>query len=104
LLARTSHPALSESSRELKSIVAPARSHDIAPPFDGQVVEKHFLPGQWVKKGALLFTITSKEELELERDQAVHLRAEPSYGLPNLQSRIMQKKAVVSERQYLDWR
>ena len=60
-----------------KGIVAPARSYDIAPPFDGQVIEIHFKPGEYVEKGKLLFTLdTTKEELELERDKAQLLRAE----------------------------
>ena len=60
-----------------KGIVAPARSYDIAPPFDGQVIEIDFKPGEYVEKGKLLFTLdTTKEELELERDKAQLLRAE----------------------------
>src|SRR5262245_32290093 len=77
------HPALSQTNPgaptvpSLKGIVAPARSYDIAPPFDGQVIKIHFVPGEFVEKGALLFTLdTTKENLELERDQARLLRAE----------------------------
>src|SRR5581483_9197012 len=63
--------------QSFKGIVAPARSNDIAPPFDGQVVEIHFKPGEYVEKGRLLFTLDSKkEELALERDKAELLRAE----------------------------
>src|ERR1043166_3501057 len=65
------------SEHGFKGIVAPARSYDIAPPFDAQVIEIHFIPGQFVEKGALLFTLdTTKEELELDRDRARLLRAE----------------------------
>ena len=60
-----------------KGMVAPARSYDIAPPFDGQVIEIRFKPGEYVEKGQLLFTLDStKAELELERDKAQLLRAE----------------------------
>jgi RND family efflux transporter MFP subunit len=89
-----------------KGIVAPARSYDIAPPFDGQVIKIHFIPGQWVEKGALLFTMdTTKETLELERDQAILLRAEAQLRIAELafkNNATLRKKNVVSERQYVD--
>src|SRR5262245_10124346 len=43
------HPAYSQSDSgtsaapSFKGIVAPARSYDIAPPFDGQVIKIHFV-------------------------------------------------------------
>ena len=51
-------PASSQDSNEgnsddqgFKGVVAPARSYDIAPPFDGQVIEIHFKPGEYVEEG-----------------------------------------------------
>ena len=102
--SQTSEGALARPS--FMGIVAPARSYDIAPPFDGQVIKIHFVPGQWVEKGALLFTMdTTKEELELERDQAILLRAEAQLRIAELALRnnsALRKKNVVSERQYLE--
>lgn len=92
--------------QSFKGIVAPARSYDIAPPFDGQVIKIHFVPGEFVEKGALLFTLdTTKENLELERDQARLLRAEAQLRMAELalkNNAELRKKNVVSERQYLD--
>ena len=66
-----------------KGIVAPARSYDIAPPVDAQVIEIHFKPGEYVEKGKLLFTLDSKkEELELERDKALFCGPTPSFASP----------------------
>jgi multidrug efflux pump subunit AcrA (membrane-fusion protein) len=63
------HQTLSQDSTEsnsdehgFKGMIAPARSYDIAPPFDGQVIEIHFKPGEYVEKGQLLFTLNSKKE------------------------------------------
>jgi RND family efflux transporter MFP subunit len=93
-------------AKEFKGIVAPARSYDIAPPFDGQVIKIHFVPGQFVKKGELLFTLdTTKEDLELERDQAMLQRVEAELRIAELALRNnaeLRKKNVVSERQYLE--
>lgn len=93
-------------AQTFKGIVAPARSYDIAPPFDGQVIKIHFVPGQFVEKGALLFTLdTTKENLELERDQARLLRAEAQLRMAELalkNNAELRKKNVVAERQYLD--
>lgn len=95
-----------EDLPSFKGIVAPARSYDIAPPFDGQVIRIHFVPGQWVEKGALLFTMdTTKEDLELERDKAVLQRAEAELRIAELVLRNnaeLRKKNVVAERQYLE--
>jgi RND family efflux transporter MFP subunit len=103
-------PAVTQSNdvgaslQSFKGIVAPARSYDIAPPFDGQVIKIHFVPGQFVEKGALLFTMdTTKEELELERDQAALLRAEAQLRIAELvfkNNAELREKNVVSERQY----
>jgi multidrug efflux pump subunit AcrA (membrane-fusion protein) len=72
-------------AQDFKGIVAPACSYDIAPPFDGQVIKVHFAPGQFVEKGALLFTLDiTKENLELEHDQARLLRAEAQLRMAEL--------------------
>jgi RND family efflux transporter MFP subunit len=96
----------SSAGQSFKGIVAPARSYDIAPPFDGQVIKIHFVPGQFVEKGALLFTMdTTKEELELERDQAALLRVEAQLRIAEVvlkNNAELRKKNVVSERQYLE--
>src|SRR5262245_46574924 len=106
------HPALSQTNPgaptvpSFKGIVAPARSYDIAPPFDGQVIKIHFVPGEFVEKGALLFTLdTTKENLELERDQARLLRAEAQLRIAEQvfkNNAELRKKNVASERQYLE--
>jgi RND family efflux transporter MFP subunit len=106
-------PASSQDSNEgnsddqgFKGIVAPARSYDIAPPFDGQVIEIHFKPGEYVEKGKLLFTLdTKKEELELERDKAQLLRAEAQLRIAEVTLKKNQelcKKNVVSELHCLE--
>src|SRR5262245_36066161 len=80
------HPVASQgSSPEFKGRVAPARSYDIAPPFGGQIIKIHFVPGQYVEKGALLFTMdATQEELELERDQALLAKAEAQLRIAEL--------------------
>ncbi len=89
-----------------KGVVAPARSNDIAPPFDGQVVEIHFKPGEYVEKGRLLFTLDSKkEELALERDKAQLLRAEAELRIAEVtlnKNKELCKKNVVSELHCLE--
>ncbi len=94
------------ADNSFKGVVAPARSYDIAPPFDGQVIKIHFVPGQFVEKGALLFTMdTTKENLELERDQAALLRAEAQLRIAEFafkNASELRKKNVVSERQYVE--
>ena len=89
-----------------KGVVAPARSYDIAPPFDGQVIEIHFKPGEYVEKGKLLFTLdTTKEELELERDKAQLLRAEAQLRIAEVtlkKNEKLRKKNVVSEQHCLE--
>src|SRR5262245_42290050 len=105
LLAAT--PAASqEASPDFKGLVAPARSYDIAPPFDGQVIKIHFVPGQFVEKGALLFTMdTTKEELDLERDQVVLAKTEAQLRIAEIilkNNTELRRKNVVAERQYLE--
>jgi membrane fusion protein (multidrug efflux system) len=92
--------------QSFKGIVAPARSNDIAPPFDGQVVEIHFKPGEYVDKGRLLFTLDSKkEELALERDKAELLRAEAELRIAEVtlsKNKELCKKNVVSQLHCLE--
>jgi membrane fusion protein, multidrug efflux system len=106
-------PASSQDSNEgnsdehgFKGMIAPARSYDIAPPFDGQVIEIHFKPGEYVEKGQLLFTFDSKkEELELERDKAQLLRAQAQLHIAEVTLKKNQelcKKNVVSELHCLE--
>jgi RND family efflux transporter MFP subunit len=103
------HPVASQDrgdAQSFKGIVAPARSYDIAFPFDGQVIKINFVAGQYVEKGALLLTLdTSMEELELERDKARLLRAEAQLRLAEFVLRNnteLRKKNVVSERQFAE--
>jgi RND family efflux transporter MFP subunit len=106
-------PASSQGSNDdnasdagFKGIVAPARSYDIAPPFDAQVTEIHFKPGEYVEKGRLLFTLDSKkEELALERDKAQLLRAEAELRIADVtlkKNKELCKKNVVSELHCLE--
>jgi membrane fusion protein (multidrug efflux system) len=94
------------TSGTFKGIVAPARSYDIAPPVDGQVIKIHFVPGQFVEKGALLFTLdTTKEEIELDRDRARLLRAEAKFRVAEVilkSNKELRKKNVISERQFVE--
>jgi membrane fusion protein, multidrug efflux system len=106
-------PASSQDSNQgnssehgFKGIVAPARSYDIAPPFDGQVIGIHFKAGEYVDKGRLLFALDSKkEELELERDKAQLLRAEAELRIAEVtlqKNKELCKKNVVSELHCLE--
>ena len=106
-------PASSQDGNEgnsenhgFKGIVAAARSYDIAPPFDAQVIEIHFKPGEYVEKGKLLFTLDSKkEELELERDKALLLRADAELRIADVtlnKNKELCKKNVVSELHCLE--
>jgi RND family efflux transporter MFP subunit len=102
-------PAFAQDRSEntsFKGIVAPARSYDISPPVDGQVIKIHFVPGQFVEKGALLFTLdATKEELELDRDRARLLRAEAKLRVAEVilkSNTELRKKNVISERQFVE--
>jgi RND family efflux transporter MFP subunit len=89
-----------------KGIVAPARAYEIAPPFDGQLIKLHFVAGQYVEKGALLYTLNSaKEELDLERDKARLLRAEAQLRVAELvlkNNTELRSKNIVSTRQFAE--
>src|SRR5437763_9324915 len=82
------HPAGSQdagAAQSFKGVIAPARSYEIAPAFDGQITKIAFVAGQYVPKGALLFTLdTTQEELELERDRARLLRAQAQLRVAEL--------------------
>jgi RND family efflux transporter MFP subunit len=107
ILISTNHVASQGSPPEFKGRVAPARSYDIAPPFDGQVIKIHFVPGQYAEKGELLFTMdTTKEQLELERDQAILAKAEAQLRIAEVaykNNAELLKKDAVSQRQYLEY-
>lgn len=106
------HPAAAQDRNEgagtpgFKGIVAPARAYEIAPPFDGQVIKFHFVAGQYVEKGVLLYTLNAaKEELELERDKARLLRAESQLRIAELilrNSTELREKNIVSARQFAE--
>jgi RND family efflux transporter MFP subunit len=109
----SAHPSAAQDSGEaragppgFKGIVAPARAYEIAPPFDGQVIKLHFVGGQYVDKGALLYTLNAaKEELELERDKARLLRAEAQLRIAELVLRNnteLREKNIVSARQFAE--
>jgi membrane fusion protein (multidrug efflux system) len=103
------HSAASQdagAAQSFKGVVAPARSYEIAPAFDGQITKIAFVAGQYVQKGALLFTLdTTQEELELERDRARLLRAQAQLRVAELALRNnteLRKKNVISERQFAE--
>jgi RND family efflux transporter MFP subunit len=112
LLTAHLHPAFSQADgsapveQTFKGIVAPALSYDIPPPPDGHIVKIHFAPGQFVERGALLFTFdTTKEDLELERDQALLLRAEAQLRIAEQavkNNTELRRRNAVSERQSLE--
>jgi len=111
-LMAISQPAVAQGSNGevggpiFKGIVAPARSYDLAPPFDGQVIKIHFVPGELVEKGALLFTMdTTKENLERDRDLAIQKKAEAALRIAEVvvsNNAELRKKDVVSERKFLE--
>ncbi len=100
------YPAYSQTdeAREFKGIVAPARTYDIAPPVDGLVLKIHFVAGQHVRKGDLLFTLDStRERLALERDEALLRKAEAEHRLAEAtleRLSLLRKKSAVSEQDY----
>jgi RND family efflux transporter MFP subunit len=109
----SAHPAVSQVRSEgsarmpgFKGIVTPARAYEIAPPFDGQVVKIHFVAGQYVEKGTLLYTLNAaKEELELERDKARLLRTEAQLRIAELvlkNTTELRAKNIVSVRQFAE--
>ncbi len=99
-------PGASSETPGFKGIVAPARTYEIAPPFEAQVIRLHFVAGQYVEKGALLYTLNAaKEELELERDKARLLRAEAQLRVAELVLRNnteLRDKNIVSARQFAE--
>lgn len=107
------HPARAQDRPEansgtpgFKGIVAPARAYEIAPPFEGQVIRLHFVSGQYVEKGTLLYTLNAaKEELDLERDKARLLRAEAQLRIAEVVLKNhteLREKNIVSARQFAE--
>lgn len=70
-LAET-RPATTEALALLPATVVPAMNQHIAAtaPFSGTVVQTHVLPGQYIKKGDVLTTLTSRDLLEAQSQLA----------------------------------
>jgi membrane fusion protein (multidrug efflux system) len=70
---------------EISGTVVPARTVDVSPRFDGLLIKIHFVPGQFVEKGALLFEFDpALYELSLARERSKLNRAEAQLRLAEL--------------------
>ncbi|MGH1574357.1 efflux RND transporter periplasmic adaptor subunit [Methylobacterium sp. P31] len=91
---------------ELKGTVAAARESAIAPRFDGLLGKIHFMPGQVVDKGALLFEFeTVAKKLGLDRARAGLLRAEAQLRMAELtwkNQQALRARNVTPEKQLFD--
>lgn len=88
---------------ETTGTVVPARTVDISPRFDGLLDKVHFVPGQFVDKGALLFEFDPTwYRLCLEKDRAKLKRAEAQMSLAQLlleNKKKLRIQSVTSEMQ-----
>jgi RND family efflux transporter MFP subunit len=106
-------PAMAESAPgngsdviEFQGTVVSARIAEIAPSFDGSLYKIHFLPGQLVEKGALLFEFRPTEkELLIEKERARLQRAAAELRLADVtfkNKQMLHKRSVVSDQQLLE--
>jgi RND family efflux transporter MFP subunit len=88
---------------ESTGTVVPARTVDVSPRFDGLLSKIHFVPGQFVEKGALLFEFEpAVPRICLDRARAQLKRAEAHLRLTELTLENKQKlrqQNVASEMQ-----
>src|SRR6516165_2935394 len=103
-LAQTSTESGKEV-REFRGIVAPARTAEISPRYNGLLSKIYFLPGQFVEEGNLLFEFrTNDQELAVEIDQSKLQRAEADLRMAELtltNKRDLRAKKIISETETL---
>ena len=86
---------------EYRGVVEPVEEAEIAPLFDGWLTDIHFMPGEYVEEGDLLFEFSKGErELLMEMDRAAlkRARAELSRAEQALaRSERLSERAVISD-------
>jgi RND family efflux transporter MFP subunit len=91
--------------REFHGTIVPARTAEISPRYNGLLSKIHFIPGQFVEEGNLLFEFrTNDQELAVEIDQSKLQRAEADLRMAELTFKNKQHlhaKKIVSEPETL---
>jgi RND family efflux transporter MFP subunit len=91
--------------REFSGTIVPARTAEISPRYNGLLSKIHFLPGQFVEEGRLLFEFrTNDQELAVEIDQSKLQRAEADLRMAELtltNKRDLRAKKIISETETL---
>jgi len=91
--------------REFHGTIVPARTAEISPRYNGLLSKIHFIPGQFVEKGNLLFEFrTNDQELVVEIDQSKLQRAEADLRMAELtfnNKQHLHAKKIVSEPETL---
>jgi len=71
--------------QEFHGTIVPARTAEISPRYNGLLSKIHFIPGQFVEEGDLLFEfLTNDQELVVEIDQSKLQRAEADLRMAEL--------------------
>ena len=91
--------------REFGGIIVPARTAEVSPRYNGLLSKIHFLPGQFVEEGNLLFEFRANDqELAVEIDRSKLQRAEADLRMAELtltNKRDLRAKKVISETEAL---
>ena len=91
--------------REFHGTIVPARTAEISPRYNGLLSKIHFIPGQFVEEGNLLFEFRANDqELSVEIDQSKLQRAEADLRMAELTFKNKQHlhaKKIVSEPETL---
>jgi multidrug efflux pump subunit AcrA (membrane-fusion protein) len=91
--------------REFHGTIVPARTAEISPRYNGLLSKIHFIPGQFVEEGNLLFEFrTNDQELAVEIDQSKLQRAEADLRMAELTLKNKQHlhaKKIMSEPETL---
>ena len=92
-------------AREFHGTIVPSRSAEVSPRYNGLLFKIHFIPGQFVEEGNLLFEFrTNDQELAVEIDQSKLQRAEADLRMAELTLKNKQHlhaKKIMSEPETL---
>ena len=92
-------------AREFHGTISPSRSAEVSPRYNGLLSKIHFIPGQFVEEGNLLFEFrTNDQELVVEIDQSKLQRAEADLRMAELtfnNKQHLHAKKIVSEPETL---
>ena len=95
-----------EEVKQYRGTLVPALTADISPRHNGLLSKIHFLPGQFVEQGSLLFEFrTTDQELLVEMDRSKLQRAEAELRMAELtfkNKQDLRAKKIISETEVLE--